>query len=228
MNLPCPNRFLRFKSCRHFLVVLMAVVCGAGTVRGDIPHVYWPSGGEASFQGGMVAGVLFKTTTAVTFNSLGFIDVNAAGPNYGPDGLLGSYQVGIWLVSSQQLLASTTVTPASPLLDGISSFRYAPIPTVTIPAGEEFIIGALLPETLLDAYLINNVNIDSVGIMGAGLGRSLAGNTLSFPTEIGNLGIGAVGIANASTAVVPEPTSVACMVLGLGCLAMFRLRRKSA
>jgi len=121
-------------------LVLMAVVCGAGAA--DALPVYYPTDpscpppgvncpppSTVRFQGGgQVVGSIFTAQTTQTFNSLGFIDV-------GMNGLVGSYEVGIWLASTQTLLASTWVTPASPL--GVIShpnifemFRYAPIPTV--------------------------------------------------------------------------------------------------
>jgi hypothetical protein len=60
----------------------------------------------ASLSGGMTAGSIFTASTAQTFDSVGFIDVNPSCLNCGPDGLQSAYQVGIWLVSTQTLLAS--------------------------------------------------------------------------------------------------------------------------
>ena len=100
--------------------VSMAIVCGAGTA--DALPVYYSCPGcssgnaTATFQGGMVAGSIVTASTAQTFNSVGFIDLNPNDPINLPfpgDGLLGSYQVGIWLVSTQTLLASAWVTPTS-------------------------------------------------------------------------------------------------------------------
>jgi hypothetical protein len=192
--------------------LLIAVVCGAGAAHAT-PVYFTGTSGTASFQGGQVAGSIFTASTAQTFNSLGFIDVNASGnPNAGPDGLLGSYQVGIWLVSTQTLLASALVTPASPL-GAFENFRYAPIPTTTIPAGEQFVIAALLPDSPLDAWLINDVHTNSVGVVGSGAGRFEVGGTLSYPTQISS---SVYSVANASNAVVvPEPSTSLLVIAGL-------------
>lgn len=198
-------------------LVSIAVVCGAGASHAT--PVYWTgTTGTATFQGGRVAGSIFTATTTQTFNSLGFLDVNPSCTLCGADGLLGSYQVGIWLVSTQTLLASTWVTPASPL-GAFESFRYAPIPTTTIPAGQSFVIAALLPASPLDAWLINDNHTNAVGIVGAGSGRFEIGGTLTYPTQLG----GAVySVANASDMIVPEPTVATLIALSLGGLAAFR------
>jgi hypothetical protein len=174
----------------------------------------------------MVAGEQFTASTTFTFNSLGFIDVNNSNPLGGgsPDGLIGSYEVGIWLVSSQQLLATTLVTPDSTLIDG---FRYSPIPATTIPAGASFMIAAVLPESLQDSYVIDIVNNLGPSFSGAGFGRSAIGATsLIYPTGTTDMGDAAVGIVNASDAIVapvPEPASTA--LIALGCLALLWRRR---
>jgi hypothetical protein len=200
--------------------VSMAVVCGAGAAHAT--PVYFSgggAGGTASFQGGRVAGSIFTASTTQTFNSLGFIDVNANGPNFGPDGLLGSYQVGIWLASTQTLLASAWVTPTSTLID---NFRYAPIPTTTIPAGQQFVIAALLPASPLDAWLYDDVHVNSPGIVGPGSGRFEIGGTLTYPTQSASP-FSVYSVANANSAVVvPEPTAATSILFYLGCLAMSR------
>ena len=198
-------------------LISMAVVCGASAAHAS--SVYISTGaGTATFQGGEVAGSIFTAATAQTFNALGFIDVNASCTLCGPDGLLGTYQVGIWLASTQTLLASTWVDPTSPL-GAFDNFRWAPIPTTTIPAGQQFVIGALLPASPLDAWLINDAHSNSVGITGAGTGRFELGGTLTYPTQIGS---SVYSVANARTEVVPEPTAATLISLGLGGLAAFR------
>ena len=189
--------------------VLMAVFCGADAAHAQ-NYVYFPIygygnqyPGAVSYQGGMVAGEQFTARTNFTFNSLGFIDLNNSNALSGgqPDGLIGSYEVGIWLVSSQQLLASTLVTPDSTLING---FRYSPIPATTIPAGASFMLGVLLPENLQDSYLINVVNDLEPSFSGAGFGRSAIGAaSLIYPTGFTGLGNSGVGIVNASDAIVP-------------------------
>jgi hypothetical protein len=234
-SLPDP----RFRAERHrwgrresnFLAVvaslLMAAVLGAGTTRATEIFIYSTTAGTTlTYQGGGVMGVTYTTLgSAVTFNSLGFIDLPLITPTnynnyYGNDGLVGSYELGIWLNSAPgTLLASTTVTPSS-TLNG--EFRYAPIPATTIPANTAFTIAALLPDgPLPDAWLINDVSVNSPDFTGPGSGRTAAGaTTLSFPgTSAGNT----YAIVNASTTVVPEPATAGLLV-SLGGLIMFRRR----
>lgn len=221
---------------RRFLVVaasvLMAVVFSAGAARASTEVFTYgtTSNTTLTYQGGEVVGVNYATLgSPITFNSLGFIDIKANPSNnfndwFGPDGLVGSYEVGIWLTSTQTLLASTTVDSGSTL---IGNFRYSPISATTIPANTGFTIAVLLPNgPIPDAWLTNSVTINSPSFSGGGIGRTLSSATLSFPTVADSV---TYSIVNASTAVsTPEPTSTACIFLGLGCFAMFRHRRPTA
>lgn len=216
--------------------ISMAVVCWAGAA--DALPVYYSCPGcssgdaEATFQGGMVAGSIFTASTAQTFNSVGFIDLSPIDPINLPfpgDGLLGSYQVGIWLVSTQTLLASAWVTPTSvpgTPFEGGPSFRWTNIPTTTIPAGEQFIVAALLPENPLDAWLIDDVHVNGTGVVGPGTGRFQVGNTLSYPSQTVSP-FSVWSVANASSAtVVPEPTAAISILFGLTGIAMSRRSRR--
>jgi hypothetical protein len=208
----------------------IAVVLTAGAA--DATPVYWstaPSWATTTYQGGVVAGNIFTATTAQTYNSLGFIDLNPSCLLCGADGLLGSYEVGIWLVSTQQLLASAWVTPSSPLgtfADGGYQFRWTVIPTVTIPAGQDFLVAALLPATPLDPWLDSDAHVNGAGIVGPGFSRFEVSTTLTYPTQVGVTGN--YSIANANTvAIVPEPTTATLVLLSLGGLAAFRRYHRS-
>jgi hypothetical protein len=228
-----PKSFKRSTVCIA-AAVLMALVGGADTARASTEVFVYNTIPETTrtFQGGMVSGVTYKTLgSSITFNSLGFLDIMDNPPGndyhyyYNPDGLHGSYEVGIWLNSAPgTLLASTIVTPESPV---IGNFRYAPILATTIPANTDFTIAALLPETMPDAWLYNTQSINSANIMGPGAGRVQSGaTTLTYPTATG-LGIGATAIVNASTAIVaPEPTSAALLLLAGGGFGILRRRQK--
>lgn len=147
--------------------------------------------------------------------------------------MLGSYEVGIWLVSTQTQLASAVVTPNTPrYTDGFgnaSDFLYAPIPPMTIPAGDSFVVAALLPDHPLDAWLSDIQNVNAAGIIGLASGRYMAGSTLSFPSQAWGY---TVAVANASQAFapapVPEPTTAAYIAFGLGCYALYRRRSLGA
>jgi hypothetical protein len=168
------------------------------------------TGGSGTFQGGLNAGNSFNAPNGATFNSLGFIDV-------GSDGLADSYQVGIWNTNTQVLLASTTVTPSSTLING---FRYASIPQTVIAPGTSFTIGAQLKTTQLDAWVTNPTITDGAGFTGSGAGRFIGTNTsLIFPSNP-DLNY---AVVNASDTVVPEPTML-CLASIAG---MLLLRRSS-
>lgn len=215
--------------------VALAVVFCAGTAQA-VP-VYWyytDSTSQLTYQGGVVAGVSYTTLQDVTFNSLGFIDLPNVAPTqwqmyYGvDDGLLGTYQVGIWRNDTQELLASTTVGPNSVSIDQYDYFRYSPIPATTIPANTTFTIGALLPANPQDAWLYDTYSVNSTGIVGPGQGRLIdPATTLSFPA-LGSLGTvsGMQVIANAATdivTIVPEPATG--ILLLAGCVFLSASRR---
>lgn len=214
--------------------VAMAVVFCAGTAQA-VP-AYWYSTAsytQLTYEGGVVAGVSYTALQDVTFNSLGFIDL----PNVPPtqwqmyysidDGLLGTYQVGIWRNDTQELLASTTVGPNSVSINQFDGFRWSPIPATTIPANTAFTIAALLPANPQDSWLYDTHTANATGIMGPGGGRLLdPATTLSFPPSA-SLGTfsGMQAIANAATdivTVVPEPATGILLLAGCAFLAASR------
>jgi PEP-CTERM motif-containing protein len=228
-----------FKRSAVAALVSIAVICGAGAA--DALPVYYPADASPcppfipgcvnpppntpTYQGGgQIVGAIFTAQTAQTFNSLGFIDLNNTTPQSGlPDGLLASYEVGIWNATTQTLLATTLVTPASPLVfDGGVMFHYAPIPAVTIPAGQQFVVAALLPVTPLDPWRINDIHVNTPGITGPGTGRftTYTPGSYPYPNQIPTdpLGSNVWSIANASSTIVPEPSTgllLASALLGL-------------
>ena len=196
------------EAMRHGLraVALAGFIFISSVARGE---VLFPIGGTPTNQGGIVAGNTFTAFGGQTLNSLGFIDL-------GNDGIAGGYSVGLWDTTTQALLASTTVTPSSPLING---FRYAPIPATTIPNGTSFTIGALLPPTPTpDAWLTNTLLTLGVGFTGTGTGQFTTSGSLVFP---GTLDSAPYAVANASAVVVPEPASIASIAL-----AALLLRRR--
>jgi hypothetical protein len=213
----------------RYLCAAVAVCTLIATSAVSATEIYIPSGSLQSGvtvtnQGGEVAGSLFTALSPITFHSLGFLDLSAAQPTLlGPDGIVGTYQVGIWDFNTQALLASATVTPASPLGPNFSQFRYAPIPATTIVANQKIIVGALLPAgPTPDAWLDNAINVNSPSFTGPGSGYILPGTTLSFPTQAA---FQIYAVANASTEFVPEPATAGMLIVTAG-LAMFARRRR--
>src|SRR5689334_465379 len=115
------------------LRTLTATVLFAATANLQAQAIFSQVGGTPRGDGGKVVGVSFNSY-GQTISSLGFYDSG--------DGLAASYTLGLW-DSSQNLLATAVVTPASPL---IGDFRYASITPVTIgtfAVPQSFTIGAL-------------------------------------------------------------------------------------
>lgn len=185
----------------------------AATVDAQVIGGYVPLPGNQRTDGGKVVGVSFNSL-GQTISSLGFYD-------HGGDGLAASYQLGLW-DSSQNLIATATVTPSSPL---IGDFRYAPITPVTIGSfalPQSFTIGALLPPVMNDVWLDGIIPVLGVGYTGAGTGRFEVSNSLIYPT---NLDSSAYYVVNAGPAVViPEPGTLAMSCVGL--LGVLRIRRR--
>jgi hypothetical protein len=213
----------------RFPKLLMAAATAsvfAATGAARATEIYIPTGTTTSNVGGRVVGTRFtySGSTPITFRSLGFIDLNAVNPGLaGPDGLLGSYLVGLWDYNTQALLASTLVTPTSPLIpSGFPSgqFRYSLIEPTTISPGQTFIVGALLPNAPADAYLVGGAPVNSAGFSGAS-GYFVNTSTLDFPSQ--TLGPGAM-VANAST--IPEPATISILLVPAS-IALFVRRRRA-
>jgi PEP-CTERM motif len=170
-------------------------------------------GGSPRTDGGKVVGISLNSF-GQTISSLGFYDHNS-------DGIATSYQLGLW-DGSQYLLATTTVTPTSPLNNG---FRYEPITPVTIgtfanPA--PFTIGVLLPPNPADVWLDNATLILNFGFTGAGTGQfSAPSGTLVYPTNIDNT---PYYVVNAN-GYVPEPSTLALLAVAFFFGGMHRRRK---
>lgn len=172
------------------------------------------TGGTTRTDGRIVSGISFNTGNfgAPTVQSLGFFDS-------GQDGLAGSYQVGLW-DSSQTLLASGTVTPASPL---IGDFRWVNISPVALSANSTYVVAALLPNAPPDPWLDNASLTLGAGFSGAGTGQTLTSGTLAYPTTIGSSPYVIVNVSD--VAVSPEPGSMA--IVGGAALLLARRRRQA-
>jgi hypothetical protein len=217
-------------------LLLVSILCFSSSAHASTA-IYIPIGqpSNATNVGGFVGGALFyraPNAGSVTFNSLGFIDLNTSFPTLlGPDGISSNYQVSLWRIdtysqispfvpTSWTLLASTTITPASPLGDSPSdTFRYNSIPPTTINPDEYIIIGATLPTgPLPDKWLNGQFPVNFTGFIGPGTGYTLSGGTFSFAGS-------PLYIANASTQIlptIPEPTSLS--LLAIAGVAMLRRR----
>jgi hypothetical protein len=180
-----------------------------GSARGSILDLVF--GGSPRSDGGKMVGISL-TSFGKTFTSLGFYDHNQ-------DGIAATYQLGLW-DASQNLLATTTVSPSSPL---IGQFRYGVIPAVTIGTfanPQPFTIGVLLQPVQTDVWLDSATLALYAGYAGAGTGQFLNSGTLAYPTT---LDASNYFVVNAN-GIVPEPATVALVAAGAG--AMLGRRRR--
>ena len=144
-------------------------------------------------------------------NSLGVYDA-------APTGLPLAAQVGIWLVSTQALVGSGTV-PAGTAGTLIQDWRFAPVTPFTLLANTTYRIGAF------DASDVGN---DEPSLGSFGLGAGITGATGSV-FHFGSFGFPELSdttariYANADvTAVVPEPSVLFLIGVGLAGLALRR------
>ena len=190
------------------LAAILAVVF-TSHVRAQV--IFNASGGSPRTDGGKVVGISLNGT-GQTITSLGFYD-------QGQDGIATSYQLGLW-DSSQNLLATTTVTPSSPLT---GDFRYAAISPVTLTSSP-FTIGVLLPPNPPDVWLDNALLVLGVGFTGAGTGQfSGLSGSLVFPSNSETSNNYYVVNANGPVPPVPEPSSA--LLTAIAMMGMVTRRR---
>jgi hypothetical protein len=208
----------RFATSKLFVFVVAA--CALTTVSPATAQVIFPPPGLSAQQrndGGQVVGISLNSY-GVTISSLGFYD-------HGGDGIATSYQLGLW-DGSQNLLATATVTPSSPL--HTDSFRYAAISPVTIGTfanPQPFTIGVLLPSNLQDVWLDNAALNLGPGLTGAGTGQYTVSGSLVYPTTLDDSPYYVVNANGPAPPLVPEPGSLVLIVLGTA-LSMLRGRTR--
>jgi hypothetical protein len=131
------------------------------------------SGLRDGFSDDDYAGTLGHTFTVgsapLIVTALGYFDgPNSAAANatgYTGDGLLNAHEVGIWLASTQSLVASATV-PVGGSATLIDEFRYVSIAPVTLEANTTYVVGGQV--TLYDLsgagdVFRNDLNVDTFG-----------------------------------------------------------------
>ncbi|HEY8231213.1 MAG TPA: DUF4082 domain-containing protein [Vicinamibacteria bacterium] len=164
----------------------------------------------------------FDLTQSITVTSLGYWDE-------GGDGFGENHEVGIW-AADQTLLASTTVTNASPNVvastSGFGSWHFQPLASgLQLDAGTYFIGGT---HTGPDQFrtLVSDIALGP-GIVNFVSGRFEFGGSLQFPAQTESSAFSLYGPNFEYEAdAVPEPTTLG--LLGLGVMGLAKARRRKA
>lgn len=132
------------------------------------------------------------------------------------DGLIDSYEVGLWN-SDGDLLAEATVSSGAtdPL---VNQWRYASVTPVTLTADQTYYVGALYLTSDDGVYFPGNPGtIMTTTNITYGQATFAFGSTLTDPTTaFGTPGFFGPNISAVSSAsAVPEPSTWAIMLLGL-------------
>ena len=207
---------------KRSLVIAMGVAMATSAFAQTAITSVTPAGLFGSFYGTDtetdpgVVGFKFTMNQDVFVTDLGVWDDD------GDQTLASSHQVGIWEVSSTNLLVDATVDGNSTF---DSEFLYESVSSTMLTAGTEYIIGATYWSGNGDSYtsngtyglsgdinIINGVFPDAGGLGFIMPGSDSAGNS------------GRVG-PNFKYEPVPEPATMA--VLGLGALAALRRKKKA-
>jgi hypothetical protein len=155
-------------------------------------------------------GFQFTPVVNISVDSLGYLDI-------GQDGLAAGHQVGIWN-SLGTLLTSATVTTADSTLAGAvlagSQFRYTSITPLVLLAGQTYTIGGeedTSDNVYFDTLATQTSNVPSL-LSVSSVGYYAVNNGFQDPINtIGNH----YDVVNFTASAVPEPSTVAFMIVGL-------------
>jgi hypothetical protein len=195
------------------LVVVIAFMASAAVAQTDAVQG-WTGGTQyAIYYGastGDVVGWTFDVTQDIVVTDLGaWIDQSTTDP-----GMDSEHMVGLW-DSGQNLLASTTVMPASGEFNG---FRYESVAPVALTTGETYTVGAMYTATDLDWYISGASNVVTAPEVNWVNSNYPASGDLGFVFPVSTSPSG--GRFGANFLYIPEPTSL--LLLGLSVL----LRRR--
>ncbi|MDP2823234.1 MAG: DUF4082 domain-containing protein [Sulfuritalea sp.] len=161
-------------------------------------------------------GFKFSVPNNALATSLGVYDS-------GRDGLSGAAQVAIWDTAGQQLISATIPSGTGGELDGF--FRYVSIPSFSLLAGTQYIIGA---------HTTSQASSLFTGEGGSGsvdpnltlIRDAFSTSGFSFPNQTNGY-IGAwLGANFRMTAPIPEPETYQMLALGLLAITAVALRRR--
>jgi hypothetical protein len=169
-----------------------------------------PASGTSGVIG--VDGVAFTPGVDILVSSLGYYDQDG-------DGLPGNFEVGVYEFSSQTLVAPSVSISSSSTL-AADNFRYEPVPTITLNAGQQYLVAGFAPVSAnYAAALSSGLTVDPDFTYDGyfyDLGGALSFPTTSDPTLY-------FGGPNLQFSSIPEPS--ATILIGLGALSLVTRRR---
>jgi hypothetical protein len=184
------------------------------------PAIVMTSPGAEYFGAAYTLGFSFTVSSPETISALGIYDS-------GMNGLNGAAQVGLWDSSGNLLTSATVPAGTGGNLEGF--FRYAKIAPFIVTPGNTYLVGGFEPNDLASSLFTNQGGTGSTNplINVVQDQFSLFNFSFSFPgSSNGNLGGAWLG-ANFQIGGVPEPSTWAVMLIGLG-LAGATIRRRRA
>ncbi len=202
------------------IVAAGLTVAVAGAATASTAALTGFSGGfDATSGSDQLYGWFFNTSAGIDVDALGVGDADG-------HALFVSHDVGIYDVSSQNLLVSTTVPSGSggTLLNG---FRYEDITPFHLAAGS-YVIVMTMPQFNNDTQSILDTTVTTASPVSYVISAFDTGSSLAFPGSSGIFEKGMFGPNfTFEGGAVPEPSTWALMLIGFGGLgAAMRSRRK--
>lgn len=182
----------------------------------------------------MVAQLNTDRTIGWSFNVTAPSGINVIGLSVfdlGLDGFSSAHQVGIWSPSGTLLASVTMPTGTVAPFDSSGLYRYVGITPLTLPQGNNYIVGASYGASNADgiAYRISGTTTapgvfqNNGGLMN--VGSSLTRPTTDYGTFTNFGGGGSFVVGAAPSASAPEPGTLSLLALGLLVPFVRRARR---
>jgi hypothetical protein len=198
-----------------------AALCAAlGTSAAASPALTLTTPGDTYSSGSYTLGFSFEVSSAQTIDQLGVYDDSGAP-------LAADAQVGLWDASGD-LLASVDVPASGGSLVG--DFRFANITPYALSTGQVYYVGSYLSSGVASSFNTDEYGSGSFNPLITPLyDQWTASESLSFPSlSDGDAGGAWLGANFNLAGGVPEPSTWAMMILGLGTIGFVARRRRQA
>ena len=211
---------------KHSILSLIIALGFLGTARADLTAINLSTVVQLnSGAGDETLGWEFAPTSNLMVTELGLLNATLGGAG-DPNGFQQSHVVAIWDMSGHLLTSASLAAGTSAPL--IGNFRFVNAPSAFLNAGQHYVIGGFYPSPVSDAFTDRNVGDPSVHVdpdlnfVAERWSPSPGG--IAFPTSVHSTIAGDFG-PNFMFTVVPEPTALPLIGLGVAAFARFRPRR---